>query len=173
MRTTRRSLWSLLVVVLVAVNLRPAVVAVSPVLGRIRADLDLSATAAGLLTTIPVLCFGALAPAAAGLARRRGLDLATVVAVAVLGFGSLVRLVPGTAPLFLGTVLIGAGIAVGNVVVPAVVKLSFTPTDVLFRNVVPGKTVRSAVNMKNTGNVPVVVRLSSSVALVRAWWPTW
>ena len=63
-----RSLWSLLVVVLVAANLRPAVVAVSPVLGRIRDEFGLSATAAGLLTTIPVLCFGALAPAAARLA---------------------------------------------------------------------------------------------------------
>jgi CP family cyanate transporter-like MFS transporter len=124
-RPTATAVWSLAVVVLVAVNLRPAVVAVSPVLGRITDEFGLSATAAGLLTTIPVVCFGALAPLAAGSARRHGLELTTVAAIVVLSLGSFVRLVPDLFGLYLGTILVGAGIAVGNVVVPAVVKREF------------------------------------------------
>ena len=51
-------------IVAVALNQRPAVVAVAPVLGELRADTGLSSTLAGLLTTLPVLCFGAFAAAA-------------------------------------------------------------------------------------------------------------
>jgi hypothetical protein len=56
--------------VLVALNLRPALTSVSPVLADIRATLGLSATGAGLLTTLPVLCLGLFAPLAGWLARR-------------------------------------------------------------------------------------------------------
>lgn len=119
------TVWAGAVVLVVALNLRPAVVAISPVLGRVRAEFGLSAAAAGLLTTIPVVCFGALAPVGARLARRHGLELTTVAAIAVLSIGSFVRLIPDVRVLYLGTVLAGAGIAVGNVVVPAVVKRDF------------------------------------------------
>ncbi|MCE9565412.1 MAG: hypothetical protein K8U57_25595 [Planctomycetes bacterium] len=47
-------------------------------------------------------------------------------------------------------------------VVPAVVRLDFAPAEAVFRSVVPGKVVRRTVDMKNTGNVPVAVKLSSS-----------
>ena len=53
-------------VVLVAVNLRPAVAGVGPVLPEMRAGLPLSGTGAAVLTTLPVLCFGLLAPSRRG-----------------------------------------------------------------------------------------------------------
>jgi CP family cyanate transporter-like MFS transporter len=58
--------------VLIGINLRPALSSLAPVLGQVKAEIGLSATMAGLLTTLPVLClglFGALAP---HLARRFG-----------------------------------------------------------------------------------------------------
>ena len=52
-------------VVLVAINLRPAVAGVGPVLPELRAGLPLSGVGAAALTTVPVLCFGLLRPRAA------------------------------------------------------------------------------------------------------------
>ncbi|MCB7136633.1 CynX/NimT family MFS transporter [Cellulosimicrobium marinum] len=112
-------------IVLAALNLRPAVVAISPVLGEIRADLGLSAGAAGMLTTLPVLCFGALAPVAPVLARRWGLERVLLASLLVLSVGFALRLVPDTWALFAGTLVAGCGIGVGNVLLPALVKRDF------------------------------------------------
>jgi CP family cyanate transporter-like MFS transporter len=111
--------------ILLATNLRPAAASVGPLLDRIRADTGLSATGAGVLTTLPVLCFGALAPLAPRLARRIGERAAVVVALALLLFGLLVRLVPGLGFLFFGTAVAGTAIAVGNVLLPVLVRGSF------------------------------------------------
>jgi MFS transporter, CP family, cyanate transporter len=111
--------------ILLATNLRPAAAAVGPLISRIRADTGLSATGAGVLTTLPVLCFGALAPLAPALTRRVGERATAAVALAVLLLGLLVRLVPGLGFLFLGTALAGAAIAVGNVLLPVLVRGNF------------------------------------------------
>ena len=112
-------------VVVTALNLRPAVVGVSPLIPRIQADLAMSAPVAGLISTSSVVCFGLLAPAAPALARRIGLEAAIVVGLAVLGVGVAVRLFPQAGWLFVGAVLAGAGIAVCNTLIPAVVKRDF------------------------------------------------
>ncbi|MGI5130318.1 CynX/NimT family MFS transporter [Pseudonocardia sp. CA-107938] len=125
-RTTRALPWWVAAsVVLVALNLRPSVVGVGPLLAQIRADEALTATAAGVLTALPVLCFGLLAPVAPRLARRIGIERALLTALGVLILGCVVRALPGAAALFGGTVLIGAAIATGNVLMPALVKRDF------------------------------------------------
>lgn len=111
--------------VLLATNLRPAAAAVGPLIDRIKADTGLSAAGAGALTTLPVLCFGALAPLTPVLARRLGERSTAAVALVVLLIGTLVRLVPGLGFLFLGTALAGAAIAVGNVLLPVLVRGNF------------------------------------------------
>jgi CP family cyanate transporter-like MFS transporter len=111
--------------VLLAANLRPAAAAVGPLLDRIRADTGLSATGAGVLTTLPVLCFGALAPLAPVLIRRLGERATAAVALALLLFGLVVRLVPGLGFLFFGTAVAGTAIAVGNVLLPVLVRVNF------------------------------------------------
>lgn len=112
-------------VVLAALNLRPAVVAISPLLGEIRADEGLSGAAAGMLTTLPVLCFGLLAPVTPVLARRWGLERVLFASLVVLCLGFAVRLVPATWALFAGTVVAGCAIGLGNVLLPALVKRDF------------------------------------------------
>ena len=111
--------------VLLAANLRPAAAAVGPLLDRIRADTGLSATGAGVLTTLPVLCFGALAPLAPVLVRRLGERATAALALAFVLFGLLVRLAPGLGFLFFGTAVAGAAIAVGNVLLPVLVRGNF------------------------------------------------
>jgi MFS transporter, CP family, cyanate transporter len=109
-------------VVLIAINLRPAVASVGPVLKDLRGDTGLSAVGASLLTAIPILCFGALAPVAPRLARKIGLRPALGVLLGVLLVGLLLRLVPGLPLLFAGTMIAAAGIASANVLVPALIK---------------------------------------------------
>jgi CP family cyanate transporter-like MFS transporter len=123
--TGTRTGWLAVGVILLALNLRPLVVAVSPLLGTIRADTGLSSTEAGLLTTLPVFCFGALAPLAPRLGRRLGVEPALLLAMGVIAAGAAVRLLHPTAALLAGTVLIGAGIAVANVLIPGVIKRDF------------------------------------------------
>ncbi len=76
----RRSSGALILLVvglvLVGVNLRPALSSLSPVLKQVAAGTGLSGATAGLLTTLPVLCLGLFAPAAAVLARRFGAERA-------------------------------------------------------------------------------------------------
>lgn len=109
----------------VALNQRPAVVSVSPVLGDLRADTGLSAAMAGLLTTVPVLCFGAFAPVAPRLARRVGLETAVGLSLALLAGGIALRLLPPTAALYAGSLVAGSSIALANVLLPAYVKREF------------------------------------------------
>lgn len=114
--------WTLVAVLAVAVNLRIAIAGISPVVDGVREAVDLSRRGAGLLTSLPVLCFGVLAPVAAYAARRLGNEVVTLLALATLTVGILVRSAGGPVWLYLGTLLLGAAIAVGNVLVPALVK---------------------------------------------------
>jgi MFS transporter, CP family, cyanate transporter len=119
--------WRLLLVVAaVAVNLRPAIAAVPPVLGAIRSDLGLSATGAGLLTALPVVCMGLFAPVGAALGRRVGREAAVSCALALVGCGTLARgLAASAVPLYGGTLVAGIGIAMGGALLPGVVKAWF------------------------------------------------
>lgn len=120
-----RALLLVAAIVLVSLNLRAAVVAVSPLLDEIRSATGLSGAGASLLTTLPVICFGALAPLAPRLARRFGGTTVVGGAMVVLAAGILLRLIPATPVLFGGTILIGGGIAVSNVLLPSIIKGNF------------------------------------------------
>jgi CP family cyanate transporter-like MFS transporter len=110
---------------LIALNLRIGVASVGPVLTSIREDLGLSATVASLLTTIPVVAFGAFAFLAPWLTRRLGMHQLLGLAMAALAVGIGLRRQPSPASLFAGTVIVGAAIAIANVVMPAVIKHDF------------------------------------------------
>lgn len=113
-------------VVLVALNLRPAVASVPPLLDTIQRQLGLSSAAAGLLTTLPVLCMGVFAPAGSVLARRLGRERALGAALGVVAAGTFLRgAAPDLAALFGGTLLVGVGIAVAGALLPGLVKAYF------------------------------------------------
>ncbi|WP_216870880.1 CynX/NimT family MFS transporter [Modestobacter excelsi] len=125
-RRTRGGLVLLVVaIVVVALNQRPAVVGVAPVLTDLRADTGLSSALAGLLTTLPVLCFGAFAPVAPRLARRIGLETAVAVSLLLLVAGIALRLLSPVWLLYGGSLVAGAAIAIANVLMPAYVKREF------------------------------------------------
>ena len=113
-------------VVLVAINLRPAAASIGPLIDRIERDTGLSSFGASALTTLPVLCFGALAPLAPVLAKRFGVRSSIAGAMVVLLAGIAMRLLPGISFLFIGTALAGSAIATGNVLVPVLVRRDFS-----------------------------------------------
>jgi MFS transporter, CP family, cyanate transporter len=114
--------WGLLVV---AANLRPSLTGVGPLLAPLRAALELGPALGGLLTTLPLLAFAAISPMVPRLAARWGPERLLWGALVVLTLGIAVRWVPVVIGLFAGTVLIGAGVAVGNVVLPSLIKRDF------------------------------------------------
>ncbi|QXJ23076.1 MFS transporter [Actinomadura graeca] len=122
-RTT--AAWSLIGLVLLTVNLRAAITGVSPLLGDLRDVLHLSGFQVSVLTTLPVLCLGVFASLAPVLANRLGTEAAIAGSLVLITLGIVLRIVPSPVALYLGTVLAGAGIAMGNVLVPAVIKRAF------------------------------------------------
>ncbi len=113
-------------IVLVALNLRPALAAVGPLVAAMRDDTGLSNTALGLITTLPLLAFGLVSALTPVATRRLGVEGALGLALALIAGGILVRSIPGTALLFGGTVVLGVGIALGNVLLPSLVKRDFS-----------------------------------------------
>ena len=112
-------------IVLIAVNLRPGITVVGPLVEEIRTDLGLSNAGVGLLTTLPVLAFGALAPVAAAVALRIGIERTLGAALVLIGGGTLVRSAGSAAGALVGTAVLGAGAAAGNVLLPGLVKRDF------------------------------------------------
>ena len=111
---------------LVALNLRPAISSVPPVLETIRQDLGLGRAFLGLLTTIPVLCMSALALVAPMISRRIGAERAVLWSIVLIGLAVAGRLAAGqSGVLFVTTFVAGVGIAVAQSLLPAVVKRWF------------------------------------------------
>jgi MFS transporter, CP family, cyanate transporter len=103
-------------------NLRPLFASLPPLLGDVRADLGLSAAAAGLLTTGPVLCLGACAPLGPWLVRRMPVERLLVVCGTLSAVGLALRGAGGTAALFAGTLAAGAAVACAQVVLTALAR---------------------------------------------------
>src|SRR5699024_6809417 len=103
-------------VVLLALNLRPAVNALVVVLHEMQQDTHLSGTVAGLLVALPTLCFAIVGFTAAPIAARIGSHRAVLVALVAVTGGQVLRaVVPGTWALFVGSIIALSGIAIGNV----------------------------------------------------------
>ncbi|MGE7437248.1 MULTISPECIES: CynX/NimT family MFS transporter [Kitasatospora] len=125
----RRGLPAVLLAVAIAaaaLNLRPVVTSLGPLLDKVRADLGMNATVAGLLTAVPALCFAVFGVAAPALARKAG-----PIAVVTAGMGAIVlgvvtrSFAGGTALFLLLTAVALAGVAVSNVLLPVVIKRYF------------------------------------------------
>ncbi|MCY1394975.1 putative transporter YycB [compost metagenome] len=118
--------WLLLLgLVLVALNLRPALSSMAPMLSEVSRSLSLSAVQAGLLTTLPVLCLGLFAPLAPILARRFGSERVVLGILVMLAAGIALRSSLGMFGLFAGSILAGASIGVIGVLLPGIVKRDF------------------------------------------------
>ncbi len=116
----------LITVLIVAASLRAAITSVGPVLGLIAADTHHSASLLGLLGAIPLASFAVVSPLVHLLAHRIGTERTVMLALVVLTGATVLRSIPGwDGWLWVGTAIIGAAIAVGNVLLPTIVKRDF------------------------------------------------
>ena len=111
-----------LALVLVTLNFRTPIIAVTAVIDDIEFHLGIDATQAGLLTSLPVLCFALGAPIAAWTIRLTGAERSIVVTLVGVLVGTVIRSTGSTAAAFAGTIVIGLALAIGNVVVPVLIR---------------------------------------------------
>ncbi|WP_017154448.1 CynX/NimT family MFS transporter [Bacillus bingmayongensis] len=112
-------------VILIGVNLRAPITSVGPLLSSIRDSLGISNTLAGTITTVPLLTFAFLSPFAPKLTRRFSMEFTLFISLILLIVGIGIRSFGGVGTLFIGTVLIGSSIAIGNVLLPSLIKHNF------------------------------------------------
>ena len=112
-------------ILMIATTLRVTFTGAAPLLDTLRLDYGLSTAQTGLLTTLPLLAFALISPLAAGLARRIGMERSLFIALLLICAGIAVRSLPSAALLFIGTAVIGCGIALGNVLLPGLIKRDF------------------------------------------------
>ncbi|WP_138902813.1 MFS transporter, partial [Streptomyces albidochromogenes] len=129
-QTRPRSVWVtrlvVLGLVLAALNLRPAITSLGPLLAEVRSGLGMSGSVAGLLTSVPPLCFALFGLTAPRLARRFGPGAIVCAGMAAIATGLLIRpYLGGTAGFLAASALALMGIAVSNILMPVIVKRWF------------------------------------------------
>ncbi|MEV7694339.1 MFS transporter [Microbacterium sp. NPDC089189] len=113
-------------VALIAANMRATITGVGPLLAQIADDLGTTTAALGALAAIPLLTWAIVSPLTHGLSRRFGMSRVVLCALVLLGAGTAWRSAPGSdANLWVGTAVIGAALAVANVLMPAIIKRDF------------------------------------------------
>ncbi|WP_396953621.1 CynX/NimT family MFS transporter [Neobacillus niacini] len=112
-------------IVLIAFNLRPAITSLGPLVGMIQEDVGLAHWSAGLLMSLPLVVFAIMSPLVPKIANKLSNELTLIIGLTSLLIGIAIRSIPMTFFLFAGTLLAGLGIAIGNVLLPAVVKEKF------------------------------------------------
>lgn len=126
-----RPLWrgralALIGIVLFAFSLRTAVASLSPVLDHIEADFAVPAWVIGLIGTAPPVCYAVFGILAPQFERKLGLERVAVLAITIVTVGLVVRgLSGGSIVLLLATALIFAGVGIGNILLPPLVKKHF------------------------------------------------
>ncbi|ECA0416799.1 MFS transporter [Salmonella enterica subsp. enterica serovar Anatum] len=113
-------------ILMIATTLRVTFTGAAPLLETIRSDYGLSTAQTGLLTTLPLLAFALVSPLATGIARRFGMERSLFAAMLLICAGIALRSLPSAALLFAGTAIIGCGIALGNVLLPGLIKRDFS-----------------------------------------------
>ncbi len=122
----QRNILLIIGIMLIASTLRVTFTGAAPLLDVIRMGYDLTTSEVGLLTTLPLLAFGLISPLAAGIARRFSIERSLFAALILICLGIVLRALPSPAWLFIGTAVIGSGIALGNVLLPGLIKRDFS-----------------------------------------------
>lgn len=126
LKENKKIIWLLTIgVILVAANLRAPLTSAGALVSFIRDDFGISNALAGSITTLPLIAFAVLSPFAPKIANKIGMERTIALSLMFLILGMVVRSSSGIELLFIGTLLIGLAIAIGNVLMPGIVKMNF------------------------------------------------
>ncbi|WP_460094071.1 cyanate transporter [Pseudomonas sp. S2_B03] len=126
MNHSRPAAWLILAIILVALNLRPSMAAIGPLLSAIRSDIPLSFTLASLLTMLPVMAMGLAMFFGLRINQRLGEQRTVLLSLLVIGLASVSRLfIDSAVELIVSAILAGIGIALIQALMPALIKTRF------------------------------------------------
>ena len=161
--------WPLVAILSLAFNLRPVAVAIGPVLAEISADIGLDGVTAGLLTSLPTLCFAAFGALAPWVSQRIGVVPTVGLALAALLAGQVGRLLTHSPGPFLAlSALALAGMALANVLMPTLVRLHY-PHRVGTATALYSLTLTLGVTMASAATVPIAQQLGGWRAALGVW----
>lgn len=112
-------------ILLLSANLRAPFTSLAPLVEQIMASVQISAVSMGMVTSTPLIMFALASPFCPKLSSKLGLEKSICFALVLIALGVISRSFGHFHWLFIGTALIGLGIAIGNVLAPAVIKASF------------------------------------------------
>lgn len=115
----------LTIMLIIATTLRAPILGVGPLIQTLQAEFNLSTTMAGLLTTLPLIALGLIAPFAGFFSKKFGFEISIFAALIIMVLGIIIRSLGQEWQLYTGTILIGVSIAIGNVLLPGMVKRDF------------------------------------------------
>lgn len=121
----KKSLLLVIAIIFAAIIMRSPITGVGPLIGLIKENLELSNTMAGFITTIPLLVFAAVSPFVSKLNNKFGTGWLMLSAIFTLSLGMVIRSYTGIIGFFAGTVIIGLGIAIINVMIPSISRTYF------------------------------------------------
>ena len=122
----KEKFWLILGVIFISFNLRAPITAVGSLVGWIQTDYNLSSGMAGFITTLPLLAFAAASPFVSRVALKLGTGRMVLGGLLLIMAGTVVRSYTGVTGLYLGTTVLGIGIAIGNVLIPGIIKMKFS-----------------------------------------------
>ncbi|HMQ67163.1 MAG TPA: MFS transporter, partial [Arachnia sp.] len=161
--------WPLVAILALAFNLRPVAVAIGPVLAEISADIGLDGVTAGLLTSLPTLCFAAFGAVAPWVSQRIGVVPTVGLALAALLAGQVGRLLMHSPGPFLAlSALALAGMALANVLMPTLVRLHY-PHRVGTATALYSLTLTLGVTMASAATVPIAQQLGGWRGALGVW----
>jgi CP family cyanate transporter-like MFS transporter len=136
MNHTRPAAWLMLAIILVALNLRPSMAAIGPLLSALRGDIPLSFSLASLLTMLPVMAMGLAMFFGLSISQRLGDRRTVLLSLLIIGLASLSRLfIDSAIELIVSAMLAGIGIALIQALMPALIKSRFANNVALYMGV--------------------------------------
>ncbi|WP_210135916.1 MULTISPECIES: MFS transporter [unclassified Mammaliicoccus] len=124
-RSKKQTLILFIGILLIGASLRAPITSVGIALPSIKETLNLSNTSVSLITIIPLLSFAVISLFAAKISHKFGLERTVFGALILICIGIALRAITGVSWLYIGTILIGVGIAFGNVLTPGIIKMNF------------------------------------------------
>lgn len=112
-------------IVFISFNLRAPITSVGPIIDLIKEQFSLSNSLAGGITTLPLIAFAVFSPFVSWISSRFGYGRTMLGGLILIIAGVLIRSYTAVNGLFLGTLLLGIGIAIGNVLIPSIIKHKF------------------------------------------------
>lgn len=164
-----KNYYLLLAIFIAALNLRPIITSVAPLIGTMQSDLGMSGLTASLLTTFPVLCMGIFAPAATALRDRVGLERTIFIALILITGATALRGVVSSVFILVVSALVGGiGISLAGPLLSGFIKKYFPTKPGIVSIYSASMTVGAA--LASAFSIPIYNRSHHSLTLTLSCW---